>query len=200
MLGFPLGILYANALEWGIHRWILHGLGRNPRNFFGFHWHEHHRASRKHGGRDPAYERPVYSSVNAQSKELLGMAAIGVLHAPLWPVAPWFSLGLLYSGVNYYRKHKKAHLDPDWAREHLPWHFDHHMGPDQDANWCVTRPWFDQLMGTRKPYLGTPEEKAATARFEKRRARAIVKPAGSAEVNGARTESDESATDDYAFA
>jgi len=54
--------------------------------------------------------------------------------------------------------HKLYHLDPEWAREHLSWHYDHHMGTDQDANWCVTHPWFDELMGTRQPYAGTERE------------------------------------------
>jgi sterol desaturase/sphingolipid hydroxylase (fatty acid hydroxylase superfamily) len=31
----------------------------------------------------------------------------------------------------------------------IPWHYDHHMNSNQDANWCVTRPWFDYVMGTR---------------------------------------------------
>jgi hypothetical protein len=26
------------------------------------------------------------------------------------------------------------------------------MGKDQNANWCVTHPWFDVIMGTRKKY------------------------------------------------
>ena len=26
------------------------------------------------------------------------------------------------------------------------------MGKDQNANWCVTSPWFDEVMGTRKLY------------------------------------------------
>ena len=52
----------------------------------------------------------------------------------------------------------------DWARENLPWHYDHHMGPDQNANWCVTKPWFDHVMGTRKPYLGTEKAKKDEAR------------------------------------
>jgi hypothetical protein len=38
------------------------------------------------------------------------------------------------------------------------------MGPNQDANWCVTRPWFDQLMGTRVPYVGTERELSDYAR------------------------------------
>ena len=58
-------------------------------------------------------------------------------------------------------------FDHAWAREHLPWHYDHHMGPDQDANWCVTRPWFDQLMGTRRPYAGTEAERLADAKRAK---------------------------------
>jgi sterol desaturase/sphingolipid hydroxylase (fatty acid hydroxylase superfamily) len=73
-------------------------------------------------------------------------------------VAPFFVLTSYYASYRYYRCHKRAHMDPAWAREHLPWHYDHHMGPNQHANWCVTRPWFDVLMGTREPYAGTERE------------------------------------------
>jgi hypothetical protein len=41
-------------------------------------------------------------------------------------------------------------LSPEWAKKRIPWHYDHHMNTIQDANWCVTRPWFDYLMGTRE--------------------------------------------------
>jgi len=74
MIGFPLGLLYSNAGEWFIHRYVLHGLRRNKRSLWSFHWH------------------------------------------------------------------------------------DHHMGPNQEANWCVTQPWFDYVMGTRELYAGTPRE------------------------------------------
>ncbi len=36
----------------------------------------------------------------------------------------------------------------------MPWHYDHHMGKDQNSNWCVTHPLFDMVLGTRKEYLG----------------------------------------------
>jgi hypothetical protein len=26
------------------------------------------------------------------------------------------------------------------------------MGQEQDANWCVTQPWFDHILGTRIEY------------------------------------------------
>lgn len=157
MIGIPLGLLGANATEWLVHKYVLHGLGRNRRSFWSFHWHEHHRSVRRNGHRDADYERSVFAW-NAQGKEALALAATGVCLLPLLPVAPFFVGTLLTCGVNYYRVHRRSHLDPDWARAHLPWHYDHHMGPNQDANWCVTRPWFDHLMGTREPYLGTERE------------------------------------------
>jgi sterol desaturase/sphingolipid hydroxylase (fatty acid hydroxylase superfamily) len=163
MIGIPLGLVAANASEWWIHKHILHGVGRDPNNFWGFHLHEHHAASLKTHGGDPAYEKSPFHW-NAQGKELFGLTMLAVPVAAMLPVAPFFSATLLYSGVNYYRKHKRAHLDPAWAREHLPWHYDHHMGPNQDANWCVTKPWFDKVMGTREVYVGTEREKKDDAR------------------------------------
>ena len=35
------------------------------------------------------------------------------------------------------------------GKKAIPWHYDHHMNTNWDANWCVTRPWFDYIMGTR---------------------------------------------------
>jgi sterol desaturase/sphingolipid hydroxylase (fatty acid hydroxylase superfamily) len=166
MIGIPLGLVVANASEWLIHKHVLHGQGRDRKSYWSFHLHEHHLASLRTRGRDPAYEKSPFGW-HAQGKELLGLVALGVPVMALFPVAPFFAGTLVWSGVDYYRKHKKAHLDPEWARAHLPWHYDHHMGPDQEANWCVTRPWMDHVMGTRKPYVGTPAE----ARDQARRAR-----------------------------
>ena len=35
---------------------------------------------------------------------------------------------------------------------------DHHLGPNQHANWCVTWPFFDIVMGTCEPYVDTARE------------------------------------------
>ena len=40
MLGIPLGLLYSNAGEWLLHKYLLHGLGRRKGTFWAFHWHE----------------------------------------------------------------------------------------------------------------------------------------------------------------
>jgi hypothetical protein len=151
MIGIPLGLAVANASEWAFHKYVLHGLGRDKRSFWSFHWHDHHRNARKHGHLDADYRARLFTAWNGQSKEALALAAGVAVLAPLAPIAPWFVGTVIYSTINYYRKHKRAHLDPAWAREHLPWHYDHHMGSNQNANWCVTRPWFDHLMGTREP-------------------------------------------------
>lgn len=176
MIGIPLGLLYANAGEWLIHKHLLHGAGRKKGSFFRFHWMEHHRECRLREMRDSDYERSVFG-FHAQGKEALCLVAVAAAHLPLFPVAPFFTGTVLYSVANYYRVHKRAHLDPEWAKTHLPWHYDHHMAPDQDANWGVTRPWSDWVMGTRKPWLGTAEQHADEARKAARRA---ARGAGSA--------------------
>lgn len=166
MIGVPLGLLYSNAGEWFIHKYLLHGAGKNKRSFWHFHWGDHHRASRKNAFRDPDYERsPI--GLNAQGKEALGVLGIMAVHAPLFPVAPFFTATVWYSAVNYFVTHRRAHLDPEWAKVHLKHHYDHHMGLDQDANWCVTKPWFDWLMGTRIDYRyderGRPKKEESAA-------------------------------------
>jgi len=157
VIGIPIGLAVANASEWLVHKYILHGLGRNKKSFWSFHWHTHHKHSRQQGHLDSDYNGSVFQW-NGQGKEALGLTLSALSYLPLAPVAPFFVGTIIYSIVNYYRKHKRAHLDPEWARKNLPWHYDHHMGPNQHANWCVTRPWMDILMGTREPYVGTERE------------------------------------------
>ncbi len=162
-LGFPAALAIANASEWFMHKYVLHGLGRRKSSFWAFHWYAHHNAARRNEMYDVEYEHPL-SVWNGQTKELAALVAGVLAIGPLWWYVPGLAAGLLYSACNYYYKHKRSHLDLEYARKHLPWHYDHHMGADQDANWCVTRPWFDWVMGTRVPYLGTPKEEADRTR------------------------------------
>lgn len=185
MIGIPIALAAGNITEWLIHKHVLHGRGKKKGSFWSFHWHEHHRSARQNGHRDAAYERPL-TAWNPQSKEALGLVGMAAVAAPLFPVAPFFTATAWYCMARYYRVHKRAHLDPDWARAHLPWHVDHHMGPNQDANWCVTHPWFDELMGTREPYVGTEREREdlarKAARAERRRARAASREPGAIDL------------------
>jgi hypothetical protein len=155
MIGIPLGLLYSNAMEWVLHKHLLHGAGKKKTNFFSFHWHEHHNKSRKQDMKDDQYNAPPFRHWDAHTKEAAALLVGAAVHLPLLPIAPFFTATVWWSAANYYRVHRRARTDPAWAKEHLPWHVDHHMGPDQHKNWCVTHPLFDYLMGTREEYLGT---------------------------------------------
>jgi hypothetical protein len=169
MIGIPIALLWANASEWITHKYLLHGVGLKKGAPFNYHFYEHHRTVRQQNGGDDGYQRSVLGW-HAQGKEVLGLVAAGLFYAPLFPIAPFFVGTMWWSLRNYHRVHKRAHMDPDWAREHLPWHYDHHMGPDQHKNWCVTKPWFDEIMGTRVPYAGTAREIADRAKRARRAA------------------------------
>ena len=157
MIGIPIALVLSNATEWVVHKHLLHGVGRNKKSMWSFHWHEHHGNSRRNNMIDETYSRFPLGN-HAQGKELLGLIAVGLATLPLAPIAPFYTGTVLYCIGEYYYKHRRSHEDPKWAREHLPWHYDHHMGPNQDANWGVVRPWMDIIMGTREPYLGTEKE------------------------------------------
>lgn len=151
MIGFPLGLVYSNAIEWVVHKYALHGLGKRKGSFWAFHWVGHHRNSRRHGMIDSDYRKPL-SDWNGRGKEAACIGLLCAAHLPLAGVWPYFTAAVCYSGFNYLYKHRKAHLDPQWALKHMKWHVDHHMGKNQDANWCVTKPWFDYVLGTRVHY------------------------------------------------
>jgi len=168
MIGVPVGLAYSNMLEWAIHKYLLHGWGKRRRSFWRFHFFDHHRASRQNEFRDADYAESVFQW-NAQGKEALTLTLGTLAHLPLAPIAPFFTATVFYSSVRYYRMHRRSHLDPEWGREHMPWHYDHHMAPNQDSNWCVTHPWFDEIMGTRVPYKDTPREQLDRARRRKAR-------------------------------
>lgn len=157
MLGIPLGLLTANGVEWAMHKYVLHQMGKKRSSFWSFHSHEHHREVRQHGYYDPNYEKfPL--GLHAQGKETWSLIASSVLISPLFPVMPFYVGTLWYCALNYYLVHKRSHMDPEWGAANVPWHYDHHMGNNPGANWCVTKPWFDYLMGTREFSGLTPPE------------------------------------------
>jgi hypothetical protein len=170
MIGqIALGLLASNLTEWVTHRYILHGLGRDRDNYWSFHWHDHHRAARRQAFHDDAYHRSVFEP-GGKSKEALGLLGLAAAVAPLygrWPAFVWTTWAC---GAAYYAIHRQSHIDPAWGRTWVPWHWDHHMGRNQDANWCVTWPLMDHLLGTRIPYAGTADEAEDQARLAARRA------------------------------
>ncbi len=125
---FILGLAYANMGEWLVHKYILHGLGKNPHSFWAYHWHEHHAICFKNDMFDPGYQTLVLTTWNAQTKELAVLVCVMLLHVPLFIFFPAFTSAVYVSLAIYYYKHRKAHINPTWAKQHLRWHYDHHLG------------------------------------------------------------------------
>lgn len=152
--GFIAGLVIVNGFEWFAHKYLLHGVHRKGKPRYSpvpksmeSHW-AHHREVRKQGFSDDCY---VEGLDNWRTRhELMSLAvAAGVASVVFYPFSKGMALAAIYSAGNYYYVHRRAHLEPDWAKRTIPWHYDHHMNSNQDANWCVTRPWFDYVMGTR---------------------------------------------------
>lgn len=149
VLWFLFGLLVANAGEWSIHKYLLHGLGRHKNSIWAYHWREHHEACFKNAMLDEGY-RHLRLEWNTQTKELAFMLLAVLSQLPFITIAFWYVAGVYLNIGVYYYLHRKSHLNPDWARRHLRWHYDHHLGSFSDANWCITHPFFDYLMATRR--------------------------------------------------
>jgi hypothetical protein len=145
-----IGLIYGNFAEWFLHKHLLHRFGKNKNSMWSFHWKDHHRYARQNEFFDFDYFKPV--SWNTRGKELLGLVGLILLHAPLLLYLPGLAIGAYLHMALYYFLHKKSHLEPEWAKKYLRWHWDHHMGQNQDANWCVTYPLADYVLGTRERY------------------------------------------------
>ncbi len=151
--GIVVGLAFANAFEWVAHKYVLHGTPKKGQPRYSphppsmkSHW-AHHRLVRTTDFGDECYEQGLkHERTRLEATQLLILAGVTTL---AWPISPSFVLTSWYCAGRYYYVHSQSHLNPDWAKKHIPWHYDHHMNSQQDANWCVTRPWFDYVMGTR---------------------------------------------------
>lgn len=150
LITIPLAYLYGSLMEWLLHKYVLHGpLSRKKDGMWSFHWHQHHKNARKDGFYDYQYEN---DDTGAPLREKLSLVLLCVLHLPLIAIVPFFYIALIHHSIKYYKTHKYAHLHPTWAKVHLSWHYDHHMGKDQNMNWGVTSDRFDRLFNTRRKY------------------------------------------------
>ena len=137
-----LGWLYSHVFEYIAHRYVLH----NHKRFytaFKNHFAIHHKTARKQGMYDEGYESLVSSKFETAS-----LAIIGIVHLPLFYFVPWFAVMTYINLITYYIVHKKSHIDIEWGKKWLPWHYAHHMGKDQNKNWGVRTPIIDKIVGT----------------------------------------------------
>jgi len=142
-----LAFVYSNLLEWLVHKYIFHGIGKSKNNPFSSHWHTHHRMCRKNHNVDITYKDfPLHPTVK---KEVASLIILCIIHLPLLFINWFFYMSLLFFSARYFYLHRKSHMNVEWGKKNLPWHHDHHMGKNQDANWGVTNPLWDYILGTR---------------------------------------------------
>jgi len=147
-----LGILYANLVEWVLHKYLLHGLGKNKNSIWSFHFHDHHKRTTKGKGIDPTYT--TGSFYGFYGRELWSLVLVSLIHIPFFWVDAFFAGTIFIYMLLYYYVHVKSHMNVKWAKRWLPWHYDHHMG-GKEANWGVLLPVMDHIFGTRVYYYNT---------------------------------------------
>ena len=148
-----LGWLYGHFVEYFMHRWVFHNR-KIFKSAFKYHYSQHHARSRRGVMLD------VTTLRKPSVKDFEAMALLGgvLLHSPLILFVPYFFAMVCYSAIAYYLVHRRSHQDFEWARKHIPWHYDHHMSSESSKNWGVRSDIFDRLLGTRKVYKGLPVE------------------------------------------
>lgn len=142
---FFVGMFLGNVYEYILHRYVLHGLGKNKKSYFSSHWHNHHRTARKNKFLDFSYKK-IFSRNSNAKKELLNIGILCILNLPIFFISPAIYYGLIFHACLYFVIHRYSHLNPEWAEKNLRWHWVHHMGRDQDRNWCVTYPLTDRIV------------------------------------------------------
>ena len=137
-----LGLVAASFLEWTVHKHILHELGKKKVSIFSFHWGVHHAKCRRNRFHDE----------EISAREIFGVFSLCALVSPLWLLLPFMYYAMFAHAMTYLVVHNLFHRYPKLAKKYLPWHYDHHMGKNQNTNWCVVHPLADFILGTRNKY------------------------------------------------
>ena len=147
MFGFVFGFLYGSLLEYLIHDLVFHRMGKKKGSIWSYHLRGHHALAKKNKFLDQTKSKV----------ETYGLLILIAIHLPLLLVSVGFTIGVVTYAVAFNLLHGFQHRHPEFTKKYMKWHWDHHMGPREcvEANWCVTFPLFDYVMGTRKPYYNT---------------------------------------------
>jgi sterol desaturase/sphingolipid hydroxylase (fatty acid hydroxylase superfamily) len=160
MFFFFSGIVLGSLIEWGAHKYLLHNFSQKIFSYS--HFSIHHRNCRHNNNYDKDYESFPPTTLDSGMTEIILLISALIVTSPLALVDIWMWFGLVFHAHVYYCMHRKSHLDVEWGKKWMPWHWDHHMGRDQNANWGVTLPLWDYALGTRvKMNLGgtTPDDR-----------------------------------------
>ena len=141
MLGFVLGLLYGNVLEYLIHDFIFHRLGRKKGSIWSYHLKDHHVLCRKNN----------FVDLTESKVEAIGMLGLILIHMPLIYLSFGFWMGVTSYAMAFKYLHGFQHSHPEFTKKYMKWHWEHHM-KDSNKNFGVVMPLSDYLFRTRKKY------------------------------------------------
>lgn len=134
---FGAGIFYANVIEYVVHRYLFHGLGKKSDSIFAFHLRDHHINSRKNN----------FIDRKVSTNEAIGLPFLLLTHLPVYYVAPVFFYALVVYAAAFLVLHNYQHRNPEFTKKYFRWHWDHHMG-NQNKSWGVVLPLTDIVART----------------------------------------------------
>ena len=141
MLGFVFGFLYGSFLEYVIHDFLFHRMGRKKGSIFSYHLKGHHALARRNNFVDLTLSRVEY----------YGLILLCLIHLPIIFISVGFWFGVTLYAIAFKIIHGLQHRYPDFTKKYMKWHWDHHM-KSSNKNFGVVVPWMDYLFGTRKKY------------------------------------------------
>jgi len=137
LLGFLFGIVYANVIEYMVHKYLFHELGKKKASIFAFHIRSHHLVARKN----------KFIDKKISLVEIIGLPMILSTHAPLYFIAPGVFYGLSAYALAFVVLHNYQHHHPEFTKKYFRWHWNHHM-QNQNKSWGVVLPLTDIVAGT----------------------------------------------------
>ena len=141
MLGFVIGFLYGSLLEYLIHRFVFHRLGRKRGSIWSYHLKGHHKLSSKNN----------FIDLTESKAESVGMMLLILVHTPLFFVNFGLWLGVTSYALAFKYLHGYQHKNPEFTKKYMKWHWDHHMRAS-NKNFGVVVPWMDYIFRTRKKF------------------------------------------------
>lgn len=143
--------MYSSFVEWHLHKYVLHGIGKKKGSSLQYHWARHHKIARKNQMMDEDYISLAKLKPHPSSySEIFSVVLLCVVHLPLFWVSQPLYWACLFYACGYYTVHVLTHVIPGFAKKYVPWHYWHHMGKNQNMNWNVFLPIADIILRTAK--------------------------------------------------
>ena len=134
---FFVGFIHGSLIEYLVHRYLFHGLGKKKDSIFAYHLRDHHLVSRRND----------FIDNKLSAHEAIGVVFLIALHVPALFLSAYLFAGIAFYAFLFVVLHNTMHKTPGLAKKYFWWHWNHHM-KNQNKSWNVVLPIFDLLTGT----------------------------------------------------